>query len=254
MAQEFTDSCRVIAPDFRGHGRSGKHPPFNWMQFGDDIRQLVHLLDLDDIFVAGHSMGGHCAITIAGWDPDRYKALMLIDPVVLSPDDMASRKDQQRGDLPHPVVKRRNVWSSPAEMYDSFASREPFLRWERQVLRDYCEFGLLRNGEGQYVLACPPSIEANVYTDSGNVGIFDLMPNVTQPVTVIRAHRSTSPREQMDFSNSPTWPDLASRFVNGQDIHLPDLTHFIPMERPDLVVDYIRAMLSFETEGEAKVQ
>jgi len=37
-------------------------------------------------------------------------------------------------------------------------------------------------------------------------------------------------------------PELADAFEDGHDIHLPDLTHFIPMQRPDLVAKEIRRL------------
>ena len=256
VSRQFAESCHVIAPDFRGHGRSGKVPPFNWMQFGDDIGKLVQLLELKNLCVIGHSMGGHCAITLAGTDPSRYSSLLLIDPVVFSPSEMDLREERmlQSDTSTHPVAKRRNSWDSPEEMFRNFSKREPFSHWNQQVLRDYCEHGLLRNGDSGYALACPPDIEATVYTDSGNVGNFELMPNITQPVTIIRARRRQASDSRMDFSSSPTWPELVGRFVNGRDIHRPDLSHFIPMEQPDLVARYIRAMFCPETDGDTKVQ
>jgi pimeloyl-ACP methyl ester carboxylesterase len=45
----------------------------------------------------------------------------------------------------------------------------------------------------------------------------------------------------MDFTASPTWPDLAKQFPNAQDVYLPDLTHFIPMQDPGLVADFMLA-------------
>jgi hypothetical protein len=43
----------------------------------------------------------------------------------------------------------------------------------------------------------------------------------------------------MDFAASPTWPKLAAQFARGRDVYLPELTHFIPMQAPDLVARYI---------------
>lgn len=245
IAAEFADSMRVIAPDFRGHGRSENKPPYHWMQFGDDVRRLVEALDLRDIVVAGHSMGGHCAVTVAGTIPDRFTSLVLVDPVVFSPDDMRLRERSRLVSRTedHPVAKRRNEWPSAEAMFNNFVQRKPFKNWNRRVLRDYCEHGLLPAvdaGEG-LVLACPPLVEASVYTDSGNSGIFEAMPRVLHPVTVVRARKRLAASAVMDFSNSPTWPELASQFLDGKDVYLPDHSHFIPMESPELVSSYIRA-------------
>ena len=65
---------------------------------------------------------------------------------------------------------------------------------------------------------------------------------VKHPVSVMRAFRGEGDRTEMDFSQSPTWPELAGAFEHGHDIHLPDLTHFIPMQRPDLVAKEVRRL------------
>jgi len=43
----------------------------------------------------------------------------------------------------------------------------------------------------------------------------------------------------MDFSKSPTWPQLADGFPAGRDVYLPELSHFMPMQAPELVANYI---------------
>ena len=45
--------------------------------------------------------------------------------------------------------------------------------------------------------------------------------------------------DSMDFSGSPTWKYLSSCFFNGRDISVPHLTHFIPMQNPELTAKYI---------------
>ena len=45
----------------------------------------------------------------------------------------------------------------------------------------------------------------------------------------------------MDFSQSPTWEGLADAFPRGRDVYRPELTHFIPMQRPELVAAAIAA-------------
>ena len=52
----------------------------------------------------------------------------------------------------------------------------------------------------------------------------------------------------MDFTASPTWPELARQFPHGQDVYLPELTHFIPMQDPGLVADFIVAAVDVQRE------
>jgi lipase len=59
------------------------------------------------------------------------------------------------------------------------------------------------------------------------------------PAVVLRANPRDPDSKEMDFSASPTWPQLADQFPRGQDVHLPELTHFIAMQDPQLVADFI---------------
>ena len=63
--------------------------------------------------------------------------------------------------------------------------------------------------------------------------------SLTLPVTILRARQRTADRDPMDFSSSPTWPELASRFAAGRDVPLYEMSHFIPMEDPQLMAEYI---------------
>ena len=242
---ELPDSCRVIAVDLRGHGRSSKNGPFGWFDIGNDVIDLVDALELHNIVVAGHSMGGHCVLFATSNRASHFRSLVLVDPVVLAPEQYTEHVAimAEMGTDEHPIARRRNQWKSPSEMFENFSKRHPFNLWQPSVLRDYCEFGLLPNRDG-YELACPPKIEAQIYMGTSQRDLKCLLHKVTQPTVVMRAKQRIGPRQTMDFSNSPTWPGLADALPNARDIYLPELSHFIPMQRPDLVAKEIRDQLS----------
>ena len=207
----------VIAVDQRGHGRSTKAPPYDWGEFGADAADLVEALDLDQIIGVGHSMGGHAIVQAAGKHADRFRALLLVDPVILDPAAYAMRAPLGSAD-DHPVSRRRNRWASPEEMFERFKDRHPFSVWIPEVLMDYCRFGIVPAGDG-FVLGCPPRVEAAIYTGSAGRDIRGIIRKVTKPVVVLRAKARPSPEGRgtpdtsaMDFARSPTWPGLAAAF------------------------------------------
>lgn len=239
------DDHHVIAVDQRGHGRSDKRGPYEWSEFGADAAALVDELDLEGVVGVGHSMGGHAVTQAAAQRPHRFRALLLVDPVILDPAAYANHPMFASAQA-HPVARRRNRWQSAQEMFDRFASRHPFNLWDRAALRDYCRFGLLPEGDG-FELACPPLVEASIYQGSAGRDIGDAIRTVLLPVAVLRAQgRDPDNRrtETMDFARSPTWPGLAAAFPNGRDIHHPELSHFIPMQRPDLVAEEIHKLIA----------
>ena len=95
---------------------------------------------------------------------------------------------------------------------------------------------LFRSG---VVLACPPRVEASIYMGSSGTSLHELIPTISVPVKILRARVREGDRSTMDFSVSPTWPELAASFQRGVDIYLPELTHFIPMQDTELTAAHI---------------
>lgn len=233
----------VIAVDQRGHGRSDKVQPVRWVDYGRDLAELVRALELREAVGVGHSMGGHAMTQAAAAEPDRFRRLVLIDPVIGPPEAYAAGATLRWGGDTHPTARRRNTWSSPEEMYERFETRPPFAAWDRDVLRDYCRHGLLPAPDGNgFVLACPPETEAAIYQGSyGNPSVHDSARAVAVPVLILRMMPPAPDRGAMDFRYSPTWPGLVGEFRRGREVHLPDRTHFLPMEDPAATAQYILA-------------
>lgn len=236
VIREFPER-RCLAIDARGHGRSSKPaPPYHWGAFSRDLLALTEALGISGAIGIGHSMGGHTLPAVAATRPEVFSALVLADPTIRAPEAYLTPPIDVSF-----VRKRRARWSSPEEMYESFRGRPPFARWDPSVLRDYCEFGLLPR-KGGWILACPPDVEASIYelSKEPETKLYDVVPSVSIPVVVLRAGYGTD----LPFSNSPTDPQLASRFQNGEDVLLRELTHFVPMEAPRVVADSIRQVLA----------
>lgn len=236
---------RVVAIDLRGHGRSDNfEPPTPLDAFGDDVAAVVRDLDIRDAIGVGHSMGGHSVTVAASLDPSRFGALLLLDPVMhTAPDPGVPNPAERPAGTFHFVAKRRNEWGGPEEMVERFSDRFPYSIWAPGILDDYARYGLLPNPDGEgYVLACPPAIEAAIY-GVGPVGSRDLLaqvlPKVTIPVRVIRGRQRQPGEEVAPFATSPTRPDLASLFLNGEDLLMGEMSHFIPMEDPEMVARQI---------------
>lgn len=86
---------RVVAFDFRGHGRSqwvGAGGYYHFFDYVADLAALVEALDLQPLHLLGHSMGGTAAALYAGAFPERVHRLILVEglgPEVPSEDPAA---------------------------------------------------------------------------------------------------------------------------------------------------------------------
>jgi pimeloyl-ACP methyl ester carboxylesterase len=235
-----------VAVDLRGHGRGAKPPPpYHWPDTGADVAAAVSLLDLRGIVAVGHSGGGYAVTLAAGLTPDRFARLLLVDPSILSRERYGPPPPERAG--AHFALKRRNRWASAEEMIERFADRHPYNLWQPAVLRDYCVYGLLPAADGDgFVLACPPEVEAAVYAGAATHDPYEVIHRLDLPVRVLRARQrdAAAPAGVVDMSFSPTAPDLAAHFPRGEDVLIPDRSHFIPMEDPDLVAKHILDLLA----------
>lgn len=88
LSEGLAASHRVIAPDLRGRGRTGK--PATGYAMADHAADVIALLDhlgLDRVVMGGHSFGALLAIFIAANYPDRVKRVIVIDAaIVFHPD------------------------------------------------------------------------------------------------------------------------------------------------------------------------
>ena len=80
VAQVLASSCRVYAPDLRGHGASEWAGPYTIEQLVTDLAALVDALGLGRVALGGHSVGGPPAYLYAARHPRRVTRLILEDP------------------------------------------------------------------------------------------------------------------------------------------------------------------------------
>ena len=227
---------RAVAIDFRGHGLSDKPaPPYPWRFFGRELAAVVEALELHGTIGIGHSMGGHSITACAIERPETFSALLLVDPTIFTPGYYGAQRFHDTSF----IERRRNVWKSPDAMFERFHKRPPFDQWQPQILRDYCEFGLLP-ANGHFVLACPPEIEASIYqhSNAADSNLYPGISSITVPVTVMRGGREWR-MDAFDLASSPTAADLATKFPNGRDLWLEGRSHYIPMESPGLIAELL---------------
>jgi pimeloyl-ACP methyl ester carboxylesterase len=222
-----------FAIDLRGHGRSDKDfESYNWRRFGEDTALIAKELGLRGAIGVGHSLGGHAMALASAMEPAAFSRLLLVDPVIHSPgwyDGAPTRVDF--------IARRKKHWKSAEEMFERFHARLPFSAWKPDILRDYCEFGLLPD-EHELVLACPPEIEASIYAHSNwpDADISEEVATIQTFTTILRSAKLMT-KEHFDLSASATDPSLASRMPNAEDVYLEGATHFIPMEHPELIIN-----------------
>jgi 3-oxoadipate enol-lactonase len=80
VAAALSGSWHVYALDLRGHGRSDWPGTYTLALLRDDVIAFLDALELPEVTIIGHSMGGAVAYLLAMRQPDRVRRLVLEDP------------------------------------------------------------------------------------------------------------------------------------------------------------------------------
>ncbi|MFT7344451.1 MAG: esterase [Lentimonas sp.] len=77
--KKLAEYFRVILVDQRNHGHSEWTEDFSYELMADDLKELFDDLELSNVILLGHSMGGKTAMYFAQQHPDYLQKLLVVD-------------------------------------------------------------------------------------------------------------------------------------------------------------------------------
>ncbi|MCL2934183.1 MAG: alpha/beta hydrolase [Trichodesmium sp. MAG_R03] len=84
LGEYLADKYHIVAPDMRGHGESGKpESGYNFEKIIADLEALMENLNWSSAHILGHSWTGKLACIWARQNPERFKSMILADPVFI---------------------------------------------------------------------------------------------------------------------------------------------------------------------------
>ncbi len=235
LARDF----RILAIDLRGHGRTTAPARTEgrktWLDLGDDLIAFVDALDLGPVALGGHSMGGTLSLFTAAARPERVRALALFDPVIRLDTTPIPPRARDSG-LIASAGRRRREFPSREAAIQSYRGRGAFTNWTEAMLVDYVEDGFRDLPDGRVELACAPEWEVSNYVSQSH-DPWVAFEASRCPIHIWRAeHASTC---QLDERTDPL---VTSGRLTIETV--PGTTHFLPMERPDLVQAGLREAIT----------
>ena len=79
VVSRLQSQARVITPDLRGHGRSdAPQGPYTMHLMASDVAALLNQLEIQQVVLVGHSMGGYISLAFAQAYPDRLLGLGMV--------------------------------------------------------------------------------------------------------------------------------------------------------------------------------
>lgn len=221
-------SLRILALDLRGHGAStlpaDPDRREGWNEFRDDLLALLEATTEGPVVLAGHSMGATTCLLAAAAEPSRARALALFEPVLF---DQAPGGEARPNPLAEGAERRRATFPDKASALAAYTGRGAFRSWRPEQLADYVEAGFRDAGDGQVALTCAPAWEASNF----RIHRYDpwaAFAAIRCPIRMLRAAFESTARIEDHAAELTANPRLRIETV-------PGTTHFLPMERPDLV-------------------
>lgn len=171
MLQELTDRYRVVSLPPRALWPDEPPPQQleDWHTLADDLLNGLAHYDLNNVIAIGHSFGGIASLLAAVTQPDRFRALILLDPTILPPSAMEAMAQMQADgsirDFPlaQGAMRRKRQWENVEAAYDYFRAKSLFRDWSDESVRLYAETGT-RAVNGVVELVWPPEWEAYYFS------------------------------------------------------------------------------------------
>ena len=216
----------------------------DWHPLSDDLLRFLADRKADSVIGVGHSLGAIVTLRTALSAPDKFRALVLLDPVLFVPSLLAFwnfTRSIGLGDKVHPLVigaqKRRRTFNDLEMVFRGYRQRSIFRYMSDDNLRMYIE-GITQPSEnGNYKLVYPPEWEAQLYrTWLRDSDLWRGLRNLEVPTLIIRGKETN------------TFLENAARLVKRKQPKvrveaLEKSTHILPLERPKEVFEIIQSFL-----------
>lgn len=222
----------AVAWDYRCHGDAPTiEGEIDWWMFAEDALSVIG--DLRPCVGIGHSMGGAALVMAELAQPGTFEALLLIEPIIIP----GPRVRWDDGPLAVAARKRKATLPSRQEALDNYRGKGGFATWTEEALEAYVDGGFQVDGDGSLSLKCRPDRESAVFAAALLHGAFDRLGELACPVRIVAGEVTDTHPHAVLEQYASVIPDVTTAILDGT-------THFIPMERPDLVADEVEALLT----------
>ena len=216
----------------------------DWQIFSDDLLRFLRDYNPAPIIGVGHSIGATVTLRAALREPDKFRALVLIEPVLFPTARMLSWNFVRAiglGNILHPRIpaayKRRRTFDNLDLVFHGYRKREVFRYMDDENLRIYIDGMTKPTSNDGYELAFSPEWEARIYyTGLRDFDIWRQLPNLKVPTLFLRA------------AETDTFSEQAAKLVKRKQPRarvetLERSTHLLPLERPKEVFEIMQSFL-----------
>jgi pimeloyl-ACP methyl ester carboxylesterase len=165
----------------------------DWHIYADDLIAFIERESQAPVIGIGHSMGAVCTLYAADKRPDLFKAIVLIEPAMLTrfqarmirflPKFITNRHEPAKSTL-----AKQDTWTTREEFNAHCRAFKGFRRFGDEELAALIEHGVVEKPDGTFGLTFPKEWEAHNYSQPPNV--MDELSRVKVPCVGIRGKPS----------------------------------------------------------------
>lgn len=246
LLTNVAEETPIRAFDLQGHGASDDIPSVlavrNWQLYRDNVAHAVN--QNGGAILMGHSMGGLSSMFTAMKHPESVRALILLEPVFLSPrmtivlglSRMLGLESRGNGLIPQ-ARARRQYFADTEEAATYFLGRKGLKTWPEHAIRNYAQSILRPRRDGQ------PGLELSLQPEYEAQNFAGLpawpWPAKPLPMPVLLAHgghgSSTVYKGRVDWLRERT-PKLEVQVK-------PDAGHMMPVDAAEWTASVVRDFL-----------
>jgi len=233
IAKGLSDSFTVYIPDLRNHGQSPHDIIHDYDSMSDDLFELASDLKLRKFFLAGHSMGGKCAVSFALRWPEMLHGLLVAD---ISPfrnnNTMKQEYNNHKSILEAMNSLDLGKISTRKDAEELLAEKIP-----EEGIRGFILKNLRRTADGTYAWKLNVSaLLSKLDRITQGIPSGENDPVEGFPVIFIKGGNS-------DYLPDEDFRDILRVFPAAELIIIPGAGHWIHSDKPEEVISNIKRLL-----------
>jgi pimeloyl-ACP methyl ester carboxylesterase len=216
-ASWLISSCRVLAPDSRGHGNSERVvEDVSRQALVSDVAFVIEELEIEPAVVVGQSLGGLTALSLAASRPELTRGLVLVDA---TPDGGGEGIDDAVG----ATIAALASWPVP---FPSSAEAQMFFgaRFGQGLAAEAWTNGLQEGADGWR-----PRFDLDVMARTMHEAIghpsWEAWEQIECPVLIVRAGNG--------MVEPATAAEMVRRLPHAQLVEIADAAHDVHLDKPD---------------------
>jgi len=215
----------------------------SWLPLTDDLLRYMDAHHSEPIACVGHSMGGVALLRAALREPERFKAIALLDPVLFPPYFIRFWRfffGVGLGEYVHPFIlsakSRRRQFDDLDRLYQGYRKKSIFKYFDDEALRVYVEGIACPVDDSSYQLCYSAEWEVRIYVVSvwRDMDIWRNLTKLEVPTLIIRGTETDTFWERTGKMVKRKQPEVQIEAIEKS-------THLVALERPSESANLIQS-------------